>query len=103
VSFDRLRAASLDYYLPLAYTHWTLGRVLYIQRLRATGFIDLAHGESTISGTVRTRNYRNLGLDANVLFNVFHLRTPLETGLRFVYNTYTQSFVLEPLVLNIRL
>ncbi|RYU80264.1 TolB-like translocation protein [Hymenobacter persicinus] len=103
VSFDRLRAASVDYYLPLAYTHWTLGRVLYIQRLRATGFVDLAHGESTISGVVRTRNYRNLGLDANVLFNVLHLRTPLETGLRFVYNTYTQSFVVEPLVLNIRL
>jgi len=103
VSFDRLRAASFDYYLPLAYVHWTLGRVLYIQRLRATGFADFAHGESGTGPARRTRDYRNLGLDANVLFNVFHLRTPVETGLRYVYNTYTRRWVLEPLVLNIRI
>ncbi|SHJ68151.1 hypothetical protein SAMN02745146_3686 [Hymenobacter daecheongensis DSM 21074] len=104
VSFDRLRAASFDYYLPIAYTHWTLGRVLYIQRLRATGFLDMAHGETRLrSGTLRTQRYRNVGLDANVLFNVLHLRTPIETGLRYVFNTYTRSWVLEPLVLNIRI
>ncbi|GAA4013663.1 hypothetical protein GCM10022408_28470 [Hymenobacter fastidiosus] len=104
VSFDRLRAASFDYYLPIAYTHWTLGRVLYIQRLRATGFLDLAHGETRLrSGALRGRDYRNVGVDANVLFNVLHLRTPIETGLRCVYNTYTRTWVLEPLVLNIRI
>ncbi|GAA3918486.1 hypothetical protein [Hymenobacter algoricola] len=103
VSFDRLQTASLDYYLPLAYVHWTLGRVLYIQRLRTTGFVDFAQGENTGTGRLATRRYRNVGLDANVLFNVLHLRTPIETGLRYVYNTYTRRYVLEPLVLNIRI
>ncbi|UOG74529.1 hypothetical protein MTX78_20720 [Hymenobacter tibetensis] len=100
VSFDRLRAASLDYYLPLAYPHWSVGRWLYVQRIRATGFADVAQGQS--SG-LATRNYRNVGLDTSVLFNVLRLRTPLEAGARVVLNTYTQELIFEPLAFSIRL
>nr|WP_262908796.1 hypothetical protein [Hymenobacter translucens] len=98
VSFDRLRTSSADYYLPLAYTHWNLGRLLYIQRLRATAFLDMARGETQS----RQTNYRNVGLDALVLFNVLRLRTPLEGGVRVVYNTYRKTWVVEPLAFNIR-
>ena len=101
VSFDRLTAASLDYHLPLAYPHWALGRWLYVQRVRAVGFVDVAQGRSVgISGE---RDYRNVGLDAAVLFNVLRLRTPLEAGIRLVVNTRTSLLYFEPLAFSIRL
>ena len=101
VSFDRLRAASLDYYLPLAFPHWSVGRLLYVQRLRATGFLDVAQGRSR--GVSRAGNYRNVGLDISALFNVLRLRTPLEAGVRLVLNTYTNELIFEPLVFSLRL
>jgi hypothetical protein len=36
-----------------------------------------------------------------VVFNVLRLRTPLETGLRYAYDTYTGQWRLDPLVLDI--
>lgn len=99
-SFDRLRTASLDYSLPLAYPHLTLGRVLYVQRLRATLFGDVARGEFIGRGFI---NYRNVGLDVAALFNVLRLRTPLEAGVRVVYSTYLRQWVVEPLAFDIRI
>lgn len=101
VSFDRMRAASLDYAMPLAFPHWSVGRLLYVQRLRATGFLDVAQGRST--GVSRAGNYRNVGLDVAALFNVLRLRTPLEAGVRLVVNTYTNELIFEPLAFSIRL
>ncbi len=102
VSFDRLRVSSVDYYLPLAFTHWQLGRLLYVQRLRATAFADLAQGND-VRGIPAQLKYRNVGLDALVLFNVLRLRTPIEAGVRVVYNTTVQQWVVEPLAFDIRL
>ncbi|OGX87243.1 hypothetical protein BEN48_11680 [Hymenobacter glacialis] len=105
VSFDRLQAASLDYSLPLAFTHWELGRWLYVQRLRATAFADVARGTNLAvdgrGGAVR--NYQNVGLDLLVQFNVLRLRTPFEAGARVVYNTRLRQVVFEPLAFDIRL
>ena len=100
VSFDRLQAASMDYSLPLAYTHFALGRVLYVQRLRATLFGDVARGEFIGEGFIR---YRNVGADALVLFNVLRLRTPIEAGVRTVYDTYRRQWVVQPLAFNIQI
>jgi len=103
ISFDRLQTASFDYYLPLAYTHWTLGRWLYVQRLRATAFADVAHGEVQLPTGLGTLNYRNAGLDVSVLFNVLRLRTPIEAGVRAVYSSLQQQWVVEPLAFSLRL
>jgi hypothetical protein len=100
-SFDRFRAASADYYVPLAYPHWTLGRWLYVQRLRATAFADVAQG-SRRTGAVQ-RNYQNFGADFSALFNVLRLRTPVEAGVRVVYSSTSRQWLLEPLAFNIRL
>lgn len=102
VSFDRLRVASLDYNLPLAFPHWALGRWLYVQRLRAALFGDVAQGENVQGATARLA-YRNVGVDALVLFNVLRLRTPLEAGARVVYNPTTRRWVVEPLAFSLRL
>ena len=99
-SFDHLRAASLDYNLPLAFPHWELGRVLYVQRLRAALFGDVAQGD--FSGS-RTFTYRNVGADVLVLFNVLRLRTPIEAGMRVVYSSLLGQWVVQPLAFDIRL
>jgi hypothetical protein len=101
-SFDRLRVGSFDYYLPLAFTHWELGRWLYIQRLRATVFGDVAQGDA-IRGLDFQVNYRNVGVDALVLFNVLRLRTPIEAGVRVVYSSQLQQWLVQPLAFDIRL
>ncbi|GAB3638417.1 hypothetical protein GCM10027422_40070 [Hymenobacter arcticus] len=112
VSFDRLAVGSADYNLPLAFVHWSMGRVLYVQRLRATAFFDIAQGSSVVplrtaaGQLVPTRlyqNYRNVGVDFMALFNIFHLRTPLEAGVRIAYNGDLQNFVVQPLAFNVRL
>ncbi|MGY3088102.1 hypothetical protein ACVWYF_001135 [Hymenobacter sp. UYAg731] len=101
-SFDRLSAASADYSLPLAYTHWELGRLLYVQRLRATVFGDVAQGND-FRGVAGQLNYRNVGADLLVLFNVLRLRTPVEAGVRVVYRSAVRQWVVEPLAFSIRL
>ncbi|AMR27829.1 hypothetical protein A0257_12495 [Hymenobacter psoromatis] len=113
VSFDRLAVGSVDYSLPLAFVHWSVGRVLYVQRLRATAFFDLAQGSSVVplraaagGPPVPTRllqNYRDTGVDFMALFNVFHLRTPVEAGVRVAYSNYVGGLVVQPLAFNVRL
>ncbi len=109
ISFDNLAVGSADYNLPLAFTHWQVGRVLYVQRLRATAFTDLAWGNVLVNaGTppVATRVYRdfyNAGADFMALFNVFHLRTPIEAGVRVAYSSRTQQLLVQPLAFSVRL
>ena len=112
LSFDRLAVGSADYNLPLAFTHLALGRVLYVQRLRADFFADVAQGSSLGNAvlpdgsTVRRRayqNYRDGGADLLVLFNAFHLRTPIEAGVRVAYSSYLRQWVVQPLAFSVRL
>jgi hypothetical protein len=100
ISFDQLLVGSIDYSLPLAYVHWTLDRFLYVQRFKATAFADVAEGRQ---GGALALRYRNVGADVSVLFNVLRLRTPAEAGVRVVYNTYIQKWVVEPLAFSIRI
>ena len=101
-SFDRLAVLSLDYNLPLAFTHWELGRVLYVQRLRAVAFGDLAQGTG-FRGAAARYNYRNAGIDVLALFNVLRLRTPLEGGVRVTYRGAVGQWLVEPLAFSLRL
>jgi hypothetical protein len=109
LSFDNLVAGSVDYSLPLAFTHLTLGRVLYVQRFRATAFLDLARGDLRLPATMQTpaftyyQNFRNVGADFLALFNVFHLRTPVEAGVRVAYSSYLGRVVVQPLAFSVRL
>ena len=101
-SFDRLAVLGLDYSLPLAFVHWELGRVLYVQRLRATAFGDLARGND-FRGAAARYTYRNAGVDVLALFNVLRLRTPLEGGVRVTYRGAVGQWLIEPLAFSLRL
>jgi hypothetical protein len=105
VSFDKLGTGSVEYRLPVADTHWTLGRWLYIQRIKANGFLDIATGQRrllTDQGAQTLRNhYSTAGLDLTFVFNPMRLRTPLEAGVRTIYNLRTGQWEVQPLVLEI--
>ncbi|MFD2785076.1 hypothetical protein ACFSX6_06380 [Hymenobacter rubripertinctus] len=96
-STNRLGSASAEYRLPLADVHWEFARAIYIQRLKANVFFDGVRAEQ---GAFR-RTYYATGFDVSAVFNPLRLRTPLEVGLRTVYNSYNKYWELQPLVLNI--
>lgn len=111
VSDDKIAAGNVEYRLPVADTHWSLGRWLYVQRIKAGGFFDLAEGQSRVDvrdiyGRLRgyetqTRAYRTTGLDVSFVFNALRLRTPFEAGFRTIYNITTQQWLIQPLVIDI--
>lgn len=111
VSDDKIRAGSIEYRLPIADTHWSLGRWLYIQRIKANGFYDVANGQfldeiRDVYGRLRgyeTRQhtFQTTGLDVSFVFNTLRLRTPFEAGFRTIYNVTTGQWLVQPLVLDI--
>lgn len=104
VSYDRLMTASAEYRLPLLNPHWSIGRWLYIQRVKAAGFYDFAQGEdrTRLPGTLaRYDQYYTTGLDVSFVFNVLRLRTPFEAGFRTVYNLKSGETIVQPLVIGI--
>lgn len=111
VSDDQLKTGSLEYRLPIADTHWSLGRWLYVQRIKAGGFYDRADGQTVIDVRdvygrlreyeTRKHSFQTTGLDVSVVFNVLRLRTPFEAGFRTIYNITSQEWLLQPLVIDI--
>ncbi|QHV94722.1 TolB-like translocation protein [Spirosoma endbachense] len=111
VSDDRITAGSVEYRLPIADTHWSLGRWLFVQRIKAGAFFDAAEGQSleeVRDGNGRLRGYetvrhayRTTGIDVSFVFNALRLRTPFEAGFRTIYNTTTQQWIIQPLVIDI--
>lgn len=111
VSDDKIAAGSAEYRLPLADTHWSLGRLVYLQRIKAGVFFDAAQGQSQVEvrdvyGRLRgyetqSRSYQTAGVDVSFVFNVLRLRTPFEAGFRTIYNIATGETLIQPLVIDI--
>ena len=111
VGDDQIRAGSVEYRLPVADMHWSLGRWLYVQRVKASGFYDAAQGQSNVEvrdiyGRLRgyetqRRTYQTTGLDVSFVFNTLRLRNSFEAGFRTIYNLTTQQWLLQPLVIDI--
>ncbi|RPD50478.1 hypothetical protein DNI29_02600 [Hymenobacter sediminis] len=97
LSYNQLTTLSAEYRLPLADMHWDIGRVLYVQRLKGAAFVDGVWGKSGRSAG----SYYAMGFDLSAVFNPLRLRTPLEAGVRTVYNSAYGRWELQPLVLNI--
>ena len=111
IADDQIKAGSVEYRLPVADTHWSLGRWLYVQRIKANGFFDMAQGQSSVEvrdvfGRLRgyetqRRTYQTAGLDVSFVFNALRLRTPFEAGFRTIYNVTTHQWLVQPLVIDI--
>ena len=112
-SDDQIKASSVEYRLPVADTHWSLGRWLYIQRIKANGFYDRTDGRSTVDvrdvfGRLRgyetvNHTFQTTGLDVSFVFNALRLRTPFEAGFRTIYNLTNGQWLVQPLVIDIGL
>ena len=111
VSDDDIRTGSAEYKLPVANTHWALGRWLYVQRIKAGLFYDRSEGKSVLEVRdvfgrlrgyeTRKNTFQTTGLDVSFVFNVLRLRTPFEAGFRTIYNLNTQQWLVQPLVIDI--
>jgi hypothetical protein len=105
VSDDKIIAGSAEYHFPVADTHWSLGRFLYVQRIKASAFFDAANGQSVLPAAATTnryeRTYQTAGLNVSFIFNALRLRTPFELGARAVYNITTRQPLIQPLVVDI--
>lgn len=103
---DQTRFGAAEYRLPLASPHWTLGRFLYIQRVKAMVFTDYARLRSRVPagqggiGTL-TGDAWTAGLDVSFVFNFLRIRTPFEAGLRTIRNIRTGELIVQPLVVDI--
>ncbi|WP_019986871.1 hypothetical protein [Rudanella lutea] len=110
-SFDKLWVGGAEYRFPVADTHWNIGRLAYIQRIKAAGFYDAAQGDVQVAvvnqnGQLlrfenRRRNLATVGADLSFVFNVLRFRLPFEVGARATYALNTGEFQIEPLVLDI--
>jgi hypothetical protein len=113
VSDDQIKAGSVEYRLPIAETHWSLGRWLYVQRIKAASFYDMAIGQSSLEVRdvydrlrgyeTRKHNYQTTGFDLSFVFNVLRLRTSFEVGVRTIYNRTTGQWLVQPLVIDVGL
>ncbi|GAB4016556.1 hypothetical protein GCM10028773_10070 [Spirosoma koreense] len=111
VSEDQLQTGSVEYRLPIADLHWSLGRLLYVQRIKAAGFYDQADGKSLaevrdganrlLGYQTQHRSFQTTGLDVSFVFNTLRLRTSFEAGFRGIYNLTTRQWLLQPLVIDI--
>ena len=113
VSDDQIKAGSVEYRLPVADTHWSLGRWLYVQRIKAGVFYDVAAGQSSVEVRdvyerlrgyeTRQHNYQTTGFDVSFVFNALRFRIPFEAGIRTIYNRTTGQWLVQPLVIDIGL
>ncbi|MBO0930536.1 hypothetical protein [Fibrella aquatilis] len=107
VAFDNLTISGADYRLPLADVHWSLTRLLYVQRIKANLFTDYAQGSSNVL-LASTRQIApvtgydwTIGGDLSFVFNPLRLRSPLEVGIRTIYDVRRQQWLVQPLVVDI--
>ncbi|GAB3989040.1 hypothetical protein GCM10028807_13040 [Spirosoma daeguense] len=111
VSDDKISAGSAEYRFPVADMHWSIGRLLYVQRIKAGAFYDRAQGQSVVDvrdvyGRLRgyetlRHTYHSTGIDVSFVFNVLRLQSPFEAGFRTIYNPSTREWLVQPLVIDI--
>ncbi len=104
--FDKMSMASIDYKTPIADPDLALGRILYIQRVKAGLYVDFGQGQYLDSKNVnQIVNYNSMGVDLSAIFNVMRFLTPVEMGVRFNYIPKPiggqKSFQVIPLIIDI--
>jgi hypothetical protein len=79
--FDEFTKVGVDYSLPLFYTHWNIGPLVYIKRFKGTLFYDYGYGKS---GKF-SQEYKSAGATVTMEFYPFTLPLALDFGVRTTY------------------
>lgn len=77
----RFYQGAANYALPLLYPDWSLGALLFVQRIKVNIFYDYGRGVDAQSPTI----YQTAGAEMMANFHPFSLPIPLDMGLRYTY------------------
>ncbi|PWK18871.1 WD40 repeat protein [Arcicella aurantiaca] len=112
-AFENLVTASIEYRLPLFEPDFSIGRLLYIKRIKANFFGDFAKGSTFYNWTelkdgkqvmfIRSNigNYTSLGIDLTAQFHIMRFSQQFEAGFRTIYLPNIGQYLFQPLILNI--
>lgn len=111
--FENLSTLSAEYRLPLIDPDLSLGRILYIKRIKANLFADYGYGNTSYNwveakdgkqvnfrGT-DSRNYTSFGIDLTAQLHFMRFSQQFEVGVRAVYLNDKEQFLIQPLILDI--
>jgi len=93
--------ASADYRFPLLYPDWSIGRWLYLQRIKGNFFADYGYLEGGLTNNQPNRYLTSVGLDVSVDFNFMRLLPQFELGVRTIYLPQTADWIVQPLIIDI--
>ncbi|MFN8356080.1 MAG: hypothetical protein U0Y10_16610 [Spirosomataceae bacterium] len=107
--FGNLYTFNAEYRMPLLYPDWSLGRWLYIQRIKTTLFTDMAYGTGTQTVLVNkvptkkaySSQFGTFGIDLSADFNFMRFAQRFDIGVRAQYLTLENRWEVLPLVVNI--
>ena len=111
--FENLTTFSAEYRLPLIEPDWTLGRFLFIKRIKANLFADNGYGFTNYNWTEvkdgkltnfrgsDTKTYTSFGIDLTAQFHFLRFSQQFEAGVRAIYLTDKGQFLIQPLILDI--
>lgn len=92
-----------DYSFPIAYPDWSLGKLVYLKRLKATLFYDYAQLSVPVfsqDGTIiqnRNRAMQSMGVELQSDLHFLRLFAPIELGVRSIFRPEYQDFQFEML------
>lgn len=90
INTTRTYSFSSDYKLPLFYPEWSVGNLVYLQRVKASLFVDFAilngnsYDNGVISGTYH-KEISSFGIELTGDMNFLRFYAPIELGTRAAY------------------
>ena len=96
--FENFYSMGVNYELPILYPDLAIGPLLYIQRLRLTGFFDYGYGVTDIpeaNNLFVSREYYSTGLEMRMDFNVARILPQINMGMRYSYDLNLNKGMIE--------
>nr|MBD3622547.1 hypothetical protein [Sunxiuqinia sp.] len=100
---NELYTLGADYVMPLLYPDFSLGRLIYLKRIRSSFFYDYGQANGNVyssDGEIAgkfTAKMQSLGVELMADGHFLRLVTPVSLGLRGAYIPDTQNFHLQVL------
>ncbi len=91
ISGKEIYSFSANYSMPLFYPDWQVGHVFYFKRFKSGVFYDYAQSTDLL----KTSYYSSAGIDLSSDFGFINLITPLDAGIRSIYNLQTKGMQFE--------
>ncbi|MEM7055375.1 MAG: hypothetical protein AAF392_00585 [Bacteroidota bacterium] len=94
---EDLYTTSLDYIFPIWYPDWSKGLLLYIKRLKAHAFYDMAY-EQPYLHSESNKFFYSLGLALSLDMHFLSWPIPLEIGISYMYLPGSRNYSFTPVL-----